>query len=135
MAIQVERVQGLPAIIVTQLTALVSDADVQATKDACFDLYEALGGQRIYLIHDIRNAEINFAQLVLLLPAMQRHPHRLTDLPLMVYDVLETDNSVLMVGLKAVRSGKYGKMEVALVHTVEEALGEIYQAAAFNRAG
>jgi hypothetical protein len=126
MAIQIETVPNLPVVIVTQLEAEVTEQDVLDWKAACHELYRQVGGQ-IYLIHDVRKIVVNFSQLVLLLSVLQRQPNRLTDLPISVYGVMGELNSVMNIGLKAIQAGQYGKMDVKVVMSVEEALTAIRQ--------
>jgi hypothetical protein len=124
VTVQIEYFNDLPAILVTHLTADLTEQDVITVKQACHQLHQQ-AQQQIFLIHDIRNLQMNFSQLVLLLPMLQRQPHRLTDLPMTVYDVVSIDNPVLMIGIKAIQSGQYGKMDVKVVNSAEEALTAI----------
>jgi hypothetical protein len=120
----VQRLGNLPAIQITHQVTDVLPEDVEQVTGHCQQLYEQVQGP-IYLIHDIRLVNLDFAHLVRLLPLIPTQPQPLTALPLTIYDVMEVDNAVVWIGVKALQAGKYGQMNIRVVQTVENALEAI----------
>jgi hypothetical protein len=126
MAMRIEPIPDLPALLMHQVGGDFDETDLANYKAACYALYQR-EQRHIYVVYDIRQLEVNFSQLVMMLPMFQRQPHRLTDLPLTINIVIDSTNPVVMIGVRAVQTGQYGKMDVKVVNSVDEALRAIRQ--------
>jgi hypothetical protein len=126
MAVSIEPIEGVPAIVVWHPDHHATEADVLALKAAAYALYQQTQGH-IYLIHDLRKIQVGFNQLVPLLSALQREPHRLTSLPLTIYDIFDSTNALLNVALNSAQKVHYGRMDVKVVSDLDEAISAIQQ--------
>jgi hypothetical protein len=101
-----------------------AEVDTEVLKDAVYDLYQAVQGP-IYVI-TVGQTFVSLSESIISMNRFTHGDHRLTDLPLTLYAVLER-HTVMM---EALVRGMYGGVRVQVCRTIETALREIRAQAA-----